>query len=170
MSSTSSVALPITNQQLRAAYLSPEMECYFRRKLPTIGAVEVGRRIEEALKFLHMSTQISGAIPVTDEIDEIWHLWILETQQYARLCSAIPGGMFIDHCSNAYAECSGKSSSDLANNMDEDVGALATYVINYGPLIADRVKYWRLAVYLTRECGMTVDDVNRWLRADLATY
>ena len=163
------MALQVTNRQLRAAYLSPEMECYFRKKLPTVSAVEVRRRIEEALKFLHMSTQIRGAIPMTEEIDEIWHLWILETRQYARLCAAIPGGTFIDHCSDAYAECSGASSSDLTNDIEEDVAALATYVINYGPLTADRVKYWRLAAYLTSECGMTVHDVNSWLKSGLVT-
>jgi len=145
------------------------MECYFRTKLPSLGAVEVRKRIEEALKFLHMSTQISGAIPVTEEIDEIWHLWILETRQYARLCDAIPPGTFIDHCSDAYAECSGASSSDLMNDLDEDVAALAAYVINYGPLTSDRIKYWRLPAYLTSQCGMTVQDINSWLRSGLIT-
>jgi hypothetical protein len=155
--------VPVTGQQLRDSYLTPQMECYFRSKLPGTPESEVRIRIEEALKFLHMSSQIRGSIPVTRDIDEIWHLWILETQEYARLCASIPGSGFIHHRSDAFAQCCGASPADLDNDIEEDAGALANYVLNYGPFEPARVRFWRLADYLTSQGGMTVADLNSWI-------
>ena len=38
------------------------------------------------------------------EVDEIWHYWILETQQYEALCLSLPIPGFIHHSSNAFLE------------------------------------------------------------------
>jgi hypothetical protein len=69
----------ISNRQLTDAFLSPQMECYFHKKLPDVPAVELLIRIQEALKFLNLATYCEGNIPVSQVIDDIWHLWILET-------------------------------------------------------------------------------------------
>src|SRR4051795_6953590 len=94
--------VPVSAQQLREAYLPREMECYLRKKLVALPVAEFSRRVDEALKFLHMSSELRGSIPVTSDIDDVWHLWILETREYAKLCAAIPGTTFIDHCSDAF--------------------------------------------------------------------
>ena len=56
----------LSNQQLRDAFLSPQMQWYFKRKLPDVPPTEVGIRIEEALKFLNMATYCHGNIPVSN--------------------------------------------------------------------------------------------------------
>lgn len=155
-------AVPLSNEELRAAFLSPAMECYFRRKLPDVPADEVRRRIEETLKFLNMAVYCSGAIPVVRELDDIWHYWILETREYERLCAQLHGRRFIHHASNDFAECRGEDTGD-DDDLERDVEALATYVRNYGPFQPDRVRYWRLAAHLVDNCGMTVEHLNAWL-------
>jgi hypothetical protein len=153
----------ISNQQLRAAFLSPQMRCYFERKLPDVPPAEVGTRIEETLKFLNMAAYCEGGIPVSGEIDDIWHYWILQTREYAQLCSLLHGRRFIHHSSNIYAECWGEDSDALKGDLDRDVAMLANYVRNYGPFTRDRVKYWRLAAHLVEDRGMSIEDLNSWL-------
>jgi hypothetical protein len=158
----------ISNQQLTETFLSPQMECYFRKKLPDVAATEVLRRIQEALKFLNMAIYCEGNIPVTQQIDDIWHLWILETKEYAKLCASLEGHEFLHHCSNTYAECDPEAVSTPANSLEQDVAMLGNYVLNYGPFEDDRVKYWLLADHLVSKCGMTTDQLNKWLMSGAA--
>jgi hypothetical protein len=78
--------MAITGQQLCDAYLSVAMLHYFRKKFSQLTEAELRARIEETLKFLAISTYCSGAIPVSREIDEIWHYWILQTKEYEQKC------------------------------------------------------------------------------------
>lgn len=91
------------------------MRHYFEAKLSPLSPREVRVRVEEALKFLNMAAYCHSSIPVSKDIDEIWHLWILETQEYRKLCRILQGGGFLHHRSNAYAEY-----------FDKDIGKVAT--------------------------------------------
>jgi hypothetical protein len=153
----------ISNLQLREAFLTPQLQCYFEKKLADVTAGEVLVRIEEALKFLNIAVYTRGSIPVTEEIDDIWHYWILQTREYEVLCESLQGRTFIHHTSHVFAECAPESTEVAPNALDEDVEMLASYVRNYGPMDSDRIKYWRLAKYLVDTCGMTVDQLNEWL-------
>src|SRR3954471_5067915 len=98
------------------------MSCYFRSKLVEVPQQEVDARIEEALKFLNIAAYHSDvSIPVTEEIDDIWHLWILETQEYERLCSLLQGRKFLHHRSNTYARCTNGRVKVPANSLEDDV-------------------------------------------------
>lgn len=154
--------MDISNQQLCDAYLSPPMLYYFRRKLPLVTDVELHVRVEETLKFLAIADYCSGAIPVSREIDEIWHYWILQTQEYEALCLSLQGRKFIHHTSNDYIEYFDREIGKH-DNLQLDIKILATYVENYGPFEADRVKYWLLAAHLVQECGWSVRQLNDWL-------
>ncbi len=154
--------MPITNQQLCDAFLGEPISHYFRKKLPHLPESELRARIEETLKFLAISTYCSGAIPVSRDIDEIWHYWILQTQEYEALCSSLQSGKFIHHTSNDYVEYFDK---DVGNhdNLELDIKMLATYVENYGPFEESRVKYWLLAAHLIERYGWTTEQLNDWL-------
>jgi hypothetical protein len=155
--------MTISNQQLRRAFLSPAMQHYFEKKLAHVSPAELRMRIEEALKFLNIAAFCHGNIPVTKEIDEIWHYWILETQEYKRLCRVLQGGRFLHHRSNAYMEYFEKDIVTRGNDLEHDVAMLSTYVSNYGPFKKERVRYWVLADYLVQRCGWTVRELNGWL-------
>lgn len=153
--------MAITNQQLRDAFLNPQMKCYFEKKLSPLPSVEVGVRIEETLKFLNMAIYCNGSIPVSKEIDDIWHYWILETREYDKLCSALQGREFVHHSSNVYLKCQGGHVRQ--DDLEQDVAMLATYVLNYGPFEKERVKYWLFAAHLVDDCGWSVEKLNDWL-------
>jgi hypothetical protein len=152
----------IANEELRSAFLSPAMQHYFRKKLPDLPDVELTVRIEETLKFLGIANHCTGSIPVSREIDEIWHYWILQTKEYESLCSCLPMGEFIHHSSNAYVEYFGENSSSR-ENMLSNIRMLAAYVVNYGPFEESRVRYWTLASVLREKCGWDILELNDWL-------
>lgn len=154
--------MKISGEDLRAAHLPQAMLHYFRRKLPQVSESELLVRIEETLKFLMTSRFCTSSIPVTQEIDDVWHYWILQTQEYETLCRALPGGDFIHHSSNAYLVFADPEvGTDW--NVRADVEMLAIYVANFGPFTADRAKYWRLAEFLIDKQGWELDELNGWL-------
>ena len=159
--------MTITGHQLRDTYLSPPMLHYFQKKFRQLPEAELRARIEETLKFLAISTYCTGAIPVSRDIDEIWHYWILQTQEYEALCLSLPGGKFIHHTSNDYIEY---FDGDIGkhDNLPLDVKMLATYVANYGPFEESRVKYWLLASHLVENCGWEIQQLNDWLTSSSA--
>jgi hypothetical protein len=135
---------------------------YFRRKFPSLPELELHTRIEETLKFLAIAKYCSGAIPVSREIDDVWHYWILQTQEYKTLCCCLAGGEFIHHTSNSYVEYFDKDIGKH-DNLQLDIKMLATYVANYGPFEESRVKYWLLASHLVEKCGWEIQQLNEWL-------
>ena len=152
----------ISDDRLWAAFVDDAMAGYFGRKFPDVAPSELRSRICEALKFLFISPECHGSIPVTKDIDEIWHAWILQTQEYMELCTQLPAGHYIHHCSNDYLAASGDAEGapdDLANA----VRMLALYVHHFGPFDPARTRYWRHASHLVERCGWSVDDLNDWL-------
>ena len=144
------------------------MRCYLARKLPGLSPDEVDARIEEALKFLNIAVYCRGNIPVSQEIDDVWHYWILETVEYARLCDRLEGRRFIHHSSNIYARCAEDRDAPEEYDLQHGVSILATYVLNYGAFEEDRIRYWPLAEHLVDNCGMTVPRLNEWLLSGFA--
>jgi hypothetical protein len=152
----------ITNAELRAAYLDDRMFGYFVRKFSDVPREELLARIEEALKFLFICEQCDGSIPVTQEIDDIWHAWILQTQEYLVLCSRLPTGEFIHHSSNDYLVSIDPQVNER-DNLACDVRMLAAYVAHFGGFADDRVQHWKLATSLVTDLGWTVEQLNDWL-------
>lgn len=155
--------MAISNECLLAAFLPPRMACYFAKKLPALDAAERRIRIEETLKFLNIAVYCRGNIPVTRDIDDIWHLWILETQEYERLCGLLQGRRFIHHSSNAYIDCGDEAAWTPEQELEEKLAALAMYVHNYGPFEPERIRYWKFAAWLVDDCGWSVEQLNGWL-------
>ena len=158
----------VTGQQLRAAYLDEPMLGYFGRKLADVAEPDLLVRIDELLKFLFIAGECAGSIPVAREIDEVWHYWILQTQQYSRLCELLPAGEYIDHCSNDYLVHFDPSVGE-DDDLEDGVRMLALYVENFGPFHADQAKYWRLAAHLISKYGWSIEALNDWLMSSAAS-
>jgi len=153
----------ITNEQLRAAFVSPAMKFYFDRKLAPLSGDEVNARVEELLKYLNMSAFCHGGIPFNDAIDDVWHLWIMQTKEYAILCHKLQGSKFIHHSSNEYEAFGDPDVKTRPTDLQRAVGVLRSYVLNYGPFAEDRVRFWPLAEQLMQRLDWDVKRLNEWL-------
>lgn len=140
------------------------MRHYFRCKFEALQGDELEMRIEETLRFLFIAHECRGAIPVSKEVDEVWHAWILQTQQYMALCERLPTGTYIHHSSNDYLRFFDPRVGE-PDRLDEDVKMLALYVANFGPFDEQRAMHWLLARHLLQRGGWTVQMLNEWLAA-----
>jgi hypothetical protein len=156
----------ISGEQLRQTFLPDAMKFYFERKLALLSASEVEIRIEELLKYLTMVVHCSGDIPFSKEIDDVWHYWILQTEQYEELCRKLPGGGFVHHSSNDYTAYSGPAAKTQAADVQRGVAFLASYVMNYGPFEKQRVAYWPLAGWIMERSGWSLPELNAWLGSE----
>lgn len=153
----------ITPEQLRKTFLSPAMKHYFDRKLAPLDSAAVDIRIEELLKYLNMAQYSHGGIPFSNDIDDVWHLWIMQTQEYSALCRKLQGGHFIHHSSNDYEDFTDPDVRSRPIDLQRAIGLLASYVLNYGPFEAQRAVYWPVVLRLAEGLGWTLDQLNAWL-------
>lgn len=152
----------ISAQQLLTAYVNQPLLQYFQRKFPQLSQRDLQIQLEETLKFLFMAEECTGAIPVSREIDEIWHRWILQTQEYMSLCERLPAGHYIHHSSNDYEKYFDAEVNERSNLL-LDVKMLALYVANFGAFEEERISHWLLARHLVNKCGWSVAQLNEWL-------
>jgi hypothetical protein len=155
----------ISREDLRSAFLSPQMMYYFHKKLAPLAPAVVDARIEEVLKFLNLAAHSPGAIPVSKEIDDVWHYWVLETAEYEALCRKLPGGRFLHHSSNEYAEFHDPRAKEKEIDPVVQISYLGSYVKSYGPFERDRVGYWPFALRLMEMFGWSLDELNARLLA-----
>ena len=157
-----------TERFLSAALVDAPMSHYFKCKFADLPDDERACRIEETLRFLFISHECSGPIPVSKDIDDIWHAWILQTQEYVALCEKLPTGRFIHHSSNDYLSFFNPLVGER-DGLERDVRMLALYVANFGPFDERRARHWLLARHLLERSGWSLSDLNHWLLEPSAT-
>jgi hypothetical protein len=158
----------ITDRQLLDAFVSPAMAHYFARKLAPLPQPEIDARVCELLKYLNLSAYSHGGIPFSPEIDDVWHLWILQTQEYRRLCQRLQGGRFVHHSSNEYEAYADPDVRTRPQDLQRGLALLRAYVLNYGPLRADRLVHWPLAERMVQQLKWSVEQLNAFLGMPLA--
>lgn len=149
-------------QSLSASLLDDAMRNYFRRRFSELPRAELDLRIEEMLRFLFISEECKGAIPVSREIDDIWHAWILQTQEYFALCEQLPTGRYVHHSSNDYLQHFDPRVGEQ-EDLHEAVRMLALYVANFGPFEERSARHWLLVKHMITKWGWTLREVNDWL-------
>lgn len=146
--------------------LPPKMEEYFYRKLVGESQQEIRIKLIEFLKFCLLYPQTKCNIPFNDEIDEIWHLWILQTRQYQDLMDKLPAKTFIHHTSNEYT--ADEEMSDPKKEVNMQVSFLVSYVYNFGDFTEETVHFWPMANKLYYKHDNNMYKLNQFLR-ELAT-
>lgn len=116
-------------------------------------------KIEEFLKFMYIvSSKGAGFIPLSKEIDEIWHEYILQTQEYHNLCMSLPGNAYIHHQTgslDAYVEKHGREAT--IRNM---VAWLPCYFHFFGKFTEHTAGYWTLVHFLMKELCFSLEEIN----------
>lgn len=153
----------ITNQNLFESYVTAEMEQYFYKKMSTEEQDYIRLKVSELLKFLTLSHHTYGDIPFNSEIDDVWHLWILQTIQYSELMAKLPGKKFINHCSNDYPMDESKNILSDEDELNRQVSFLVSYVANFGNFTRETVSFWPATMILMELCGFDVDQLNIYL-------
>lgn len=177
----------ISNADLFRQFLPNAMLVYFCRKRPQIQPDEMRVRLAELLKFLILVREFPGNIIFGMEIDDLWHLWIMQTREYDELCRALPGGEFRHHSSRDYPEealddaaCAAILAMDgygvkdapapdtgsrarFDQNAQRLLSFLATYYSTFGPIEARVIPLWPPVQRLTERLGWENAQLNAFL-------
>ncbi len=136
------------------------MNAHMRQKFESLDTSIFESRYQELLKFLYLRSKYGkGFIPVTYEIDAMWHEFILQTEAYYDLCMALPGNHFIHHNSvalNEYADQ--RSHTEIINDL---LDWIPYYVETFGPFVEKSAQYWMIVTFLQEEMSLSLDDINK---------
>lgn len=145
---------------LAEKYIDARMRRLLSENLSDRTDADIDIQLEECLKFLEIvSDDGRGSfIPLSKEVDEVWHELIVETQSYRRLCDALPGGLFLHHESIGLEDYAGRSSKGAVTA--QFLEWIPRYIARYGKFTEEVADYWTICAFLRNELGMTLDQIN----------
>jgi hypothetical protein len=146
-------------QQIAPSYDANFILAHFAKKFAAVPTEVLTTRIEEFLKFMFLrSTYHQGFIPLTGEVDDIWHEFILQTREYEKLCKALPGGEFIHHNSVHLEDFSkNKDRTDVVRDL---INWLPRYYKNFGSFNEEAAQYWMMVSFLRAELKLSLEQIN----------
>jgi len=156
----------ITNEILLEKFLTAQLENYFHIKLKNQKPAYIRLKLCELIKFLLLSQHYFGNIPFNNEIDEIWHLWILQTIQYQELMYKLPTKQFVHHSSNDYQDSAKQNESCYFREMElhNQFSFLVSYVENFGNFTNVNVKFWPLVSKLMDVMKIDLAALNTFIK------
>lgn len=173
------------------SFLSPALFTYFRVKRPEIDADDLRIRLTELLKFLILAHEFPGNILFGEDLDDLWHLWIMQTREYEKLCENLPSGRFMHHDSRdqptqplTWDDVEGvarhmiaekaekgvaKAGADFSpqrvrENAERLLSFFASYIENFGDVQPEVVYCWPPMQRLLRRMRWSTEDFNAFLR------
>jgi len=162
-----------TDSQLLAAYLSPEMKIYFQKKLPEDDDVWREAKIAELIKYLYLASvsEDDGPILFSQEVDDVWHYWILQTTQYRRLCGSLPGRRFLSHSSVDYpATDAAFSEIPRAALQNRALQYFCNYYAEFGKFTEMAARAWPTLDLIRPLCGPEIASINAFLEAKVEEH
>ncbi|HEV8052091.1 MAG TPA: hypothetical protein VGP47_06335 [Parachlamydiaceae bacterium] len=154
----------LSDNELVKKYLPLKMEKFFYKKLSSEKQERVKLKIVEFLKYIVLSQYTAGPIPFSKEIDEIWHIWILQTRQYQELMELLPIDKFCHHCSNAYYD-EGENEIEVEKEINRKVSFLMSYVHNFGEFKEETLRFWPMAFDLYHLHGNCLTAMHHYIRS-----
>ena len=144
----------ITGENLIEILLSKSMRQCLEIKFCELPSEVLFERTEEFLKFILLTTKIqNGTLPISTEIDEIWHAFILETIEYELLSRHI--GRFAHH--TILSDFRESRRPDL---LETDIMFVVAYIMNYGKFSSKTAECWPATSRLMNCLGFDLLNLN----------
>ena len=158
------------DEVLLARYVDDRLRVYFTAKFPAWDRESLDRRLCELLKFLILVRDFPGNILFGEEIDNVWHAWILQTREYAAMCALLPGGAFRHHSSRAYPEevVAGRAPGGFEANAQRILSFFASYRASFGPVRAENIPLWPPLERLVTRLGWDAAALDSFLLEQIA--
>lgn len=148
--------------------VDPKLKVHIFSKFKHYDPDELKACLKELLKFLYLSSKYpilsQKFIPVTQEVDNLWHTVILQTLSYQKLCLKLPGRKIIHHESLTFDDY--KDEVPKKNLIDEVLRWMVLYVRNFGDMKEDRLKYWFFLSLVKKTINISLDELNRLAEQD----
>ncbi len=153
--------------ELISKYLSTPLYLYLREKLGLLDQDEVARlRVGECLKLLCLILDSKGNAPISAEIDAVWHLLIIETAEYEKLCMKLPAAKFIHHYSVSFAKFNSNSPSSKRpekKDLLEKISWFISYHKSFGDFYPETLAYWPISLEIMKDLKLDLKAFNKLL-------
>nr|WP_226352163.1 hypothetical protein [Pseudonocardia sp. ICBG601] len=123
----------------------------------------------EAFRYLYLVStfreELAGLfLPVIQDVDEVWHYWILQTREYAEFCERLPGSFFIHHRSIGYSEFSTEPTrEELA---EQALRWIPLYTRCFGVIDETTADCWKIVKFLIDVTGLPPGQIAELCGAD----
>ncbi|MCS3781711.1 hypothetical protein [Tsukamurella ocularis] len=123
-----------------------------------VSAETAAGETREAFRYLYLVSmfreELAGLfLPVIQDVDEVWHYWILQTREYTEFCERLPGSFFIHHRSIGYSEFGAEPSrEELA---EQALRWVPLYVRCFGEIDETTAECWKIVKFLIDITGLT---------------
>jgi hypothetical protein len=152
--------------ELQKKHPSPWMLDHLFKTLSDVDVHEFKIQIQEFLKFMILfSTKKGGFIPVSKEIDHIWHEYILQTKEYLQLCMDCPGHTFIHHQTISLEEY--MKTRDRLSTLNKMLEWIPLYYSFFGEFNDKTARYWTIVPFLSEALGLTLSQINQMAKEKL---
>ena len=149
----------ISFSDLRAKHPSAGMLRHLQHQFSALNDDELNLRLQEFLKFIYIqSLKEGGFIPVSDEIDQIWHEYILQTREYQALCLDLPGKSFVHHQTTTLADYAKKH--DRKKVISSMLAWIPDYHRYFGEFTEKTAPYWTMVTFLSKELHLSLKQIN----------
>ena len=118
---------------------------------------ECDLQILECLKFLYLMSSdtslIQGFLPVSQEVDDVWHYFIIQTREYESFCKRLPGSFFIHHKSihfSIYAQ-----TRDRSSIIRDFIKWIRPYSRLFGGFNEKTANYWIAPKFVCKALNVT---------------
>lgn len=163
-------AAAVNNPRLRQLFekIAPTFSPNFMLALlphecPQLALHELEIRTAEFLKFIYLRSLWVGGnegfVPVKKAIDEIWHVFIVQTREYERFCQALPGKVFLHHTTVHLKDLERKQ--DRAFLIKEMLAWIPRYREYFGAFTPETAIYWMMPSFLQETLNMSLDEINQ---------
>jgi hypothetical protein len=130
------------------------------KEFPELAPETLITRTAEFLKFIFLRSSLeSSFVPVKKAIDEIWHVFIVQTMEYESFCQALPGKKFIHHTTMHLEEFSEKQMDRTAVIKDM-LRWIPRYREYFGPFTEETAQYWMMPGFLQEAMRLSLNEIN----------
>ena len=98
-------------------------------------------------------------LPISDEIDEIWHLCILDTEEYKKTCHKICG-RFIHHVPDNHIN---KAQLSESKKMKDSIAWIRNYVKIFGCFTEESLDFWPTVSQTIENLNCSLEIFNKYI-------
>ncbi len=141
-------------------FLTEEIYQKLESKFQNVSTQELSIATIESLRFLYLCAQAEGSLffPGNQLIDDIWHLFVTETEFYQSLCKKFGSTGIIHHTGIKYKDY--LKTQSYQDTHEEQLSWLASYVLNFGEIQKDSYEQLNLAQALALRFEVDLKGLN----------
>jgi hypothetical protein len=126
--------------------------------------------LTELMKYLYLVSKhpkmLAGTfVPITQEVDELWHQMILQTRYYPQICERLPGKRLVHHESMPFEDYVSEHE-DQNKLVHEILRWVPYYVKTFGDIQPSAIRYWCFFGSVLEVQNLGLDKLNEIARND----